>query len=600
MMMMVSALRRLAATHAPARLLTALVCMLALFGCANSVSSDEHTGAAHSALQQGTPVSTDMSAYGTVPATVVVTYSGLPGNQRDWVAIAQDGSPLSSYVQWQYTNGAGTSSPATATFSNLPVGVYVARTFINDMATLSGESASFTVGSSVTTSATNYASAATVTVNYTGLPGNPRDWIAISAAGSPDTSFVQYVYTNGAVSGQTSFTGIADGAYVARAYSNDTFTKLAESATFYVGAAVAPSAPAYAAGAAVTINYSGAPGNPMDWVAVAAAGSPDTSYAQYAYTNGAVNGSTGFSNLANGTYVARLFSNNTFTKLAQSTTFVVGQVVTTDNSTYASGTNVVASWANLPGNARDWIAIATPGAPDTSYVTWVYTNGAVNGSYSFPGLADGTYVARAYLNDGFTRLAESASFSIGPVYSQPTVTTNASTYQRSDTVTVNYYVLPGNPRDWIAISAAGSPDTSYVQFAYTNGAVNGTAPFTNLPPGSYVARAYSNDTFTKLAESATFTVTGAAPSVSTDMTAYPAGATVNVPFDGMPGNARDWIAISTAGSPDTSYVVYQYTSGAISGTFPFPGLANGTYVARAYSNDTYTKLAESPQFTVGP
>jgi hypothetical protein len=73
-----------------------------------------------------------------------------------------------------------------------------------------------------------------------------------------------------------------------------------------------------------------------------------------------------------------------------------------------------------------------------------------------------------------------------------------------------------------------------------------------------------------------------------------------VSFRGLPGNPRDWIAVSTAGSADTSFVTFQYTNSSTSGTLPFAGLANGTYVARAYSNDTFTKLAESAQFTVGP
>jgi hypothetical protein len=165
-------------------------------------------------------------------------------------------------------------------------------------------------------------------------------------------------------------------------------------------------------------------------------------------------------------------------------------------------------------------------------------------------------------------------------------------------VTVTYAGLPGNPKDWIAIAPAGAPNTTYVLWVYTGGQINGTAAFTAPAPGSYVARAFLNDGFTLLAESATFTVTTAAPAISTDSASYAPGATVTVTYSGLPGNQQDWIAIAPAGAANTTYVDWVYTNGQTSGTATFVVSTSGLYVARSFTNNTFDLAAQSAVFTV--
>ena len=71
---------------------------------------------------------------------------------------------------------------------------------------------------------------------------------------------------------------------------------------------------------------------------------------------------------------------------------------------------------------------------------------------------------------------------------------------------MTYAGLPGTAYDWIAIAAAGSSNTSYVDFVYTNGQTSGTATFVAGAPGLYVARSFINNTYNLAAESAVFTV----------------------------------------------------------------------------------------------
>jgi len=164
------------------------------------------------------------------------------------------------------------------------------------------------------------------------------------------------------------------------------------------------------------------------------------------------------------------------------------------------------SYAGLPGSQKDWIAIAPAGSDNTNYLAFVFTNGQTSGTATFTAPAAGSYVARAFSNNTFTLLVESAAFTVAA----PSVSTDATTYVAGGTITVTYGGLPGNQKDWIAIAPMGSANTSYLDFAFTNGQAAGTATFTVSTPGLYVARAFVNNTFTLAAESAVFMVCDAA------------------------------------------------------------------------------------------
>src|SRR4029077_17978428 len=121
----------------------------------------------------------------------------------------------------------------------------------------------------------------------------------------------------------------------------------------------------------------------------------------YVFTNGQTSGTATFTAPAAGTYVARALPNNTFTLLAESAAFTVTNTprVTTDSSSYASGSTITVTYAGLPGNALDWVAIAPAGSATTSYVMYVFTNGQTSGTATFTAPAAGTYVARALPNN---------------------------------------------------------------------------------------------------------------------------------------------------------------------------------------------------------
>jgi hypothetical protein len=357
----------------------------------------------------------------------------------------------------------------------------------------------------ISTDHSTYTAGSTITVTYAGLPGTVGDWIAIAAAGSDNTSYLDYVYATGA-SGTATFTAPGDGSYVVRAFAQGTYNLLAQS-PFTVGVVsptISTDQSIYAAGSTITVTYSGLPGSVGDWIAIAAAGSDNTSYLDYVYATGA-SGTATFTAPGNGSYVVRAFAGGTYNLLAQSafTVGTVGPTISTNQSTYAPGATITVTYAGLPGNAGDWIAIAAAGSDNTSYVDFAYATGA-SGTATFTAPAVGSYVARAFAQGTYNLLAQSASFTVA-VPAAPSISTDQSNYMPGNTITVTYGGLTGNTADWIAIAAAGSDNTSYVDFAYATGA-SGTATFTAPAAGSYVARSFAAGTYNRLAQSGVFTV----------------------------------------------------------------------------------------------
>ena len=60
----------------------------------------------------------------------------------------------------------------------------------------------------------------TITINYSGMPGNRHDWITLVEASKSDEAWGQWFYTQGQQSGQYTFSGVSAGEYEIRVYFN--------------------------------------------------------------------------------------------------------------------------------------------------------------------------------------------------------------------------------------------------------------------------------------------------------------------------------------------------------------------------------------------
>lgn len=106
--------------------------------------------------------------------------------------------------------------------------------------------------------------------------------------------------------------------------------------------------------------------------------------------------------------------------------------------------------------------------------------------------------------------------------------------------------------------------------------------------------------FSKQGASGSATPSSAKPTLRLGQPSYRAGQAIRVIFDGFPGNAKDWIAVTKADLPDNKYGQWFYLAGKKGGALAFKALPAGSYQVRAYLNwpaGGY-KVAERLAFTV--
>ena len=141
---------------------------------------------------------------------------------------------------------------------------------------------------------------------------------------------------------------------------------------------------------------------------------------------------------------------------------------------------------------------------------------------------------------------------------------------------------------------------------YTTGTVSGSVPVTipaALPSGTYELRLFSNNGYTPLAVSNSFTVTGCTGiSLSASPASVPAGGSVTGTWGGICApTGTDWIGLYLPGAPNQPSLAWRYTTGTASGGVPvtIPAtLTPGTYELRLFSNNGYTRLGTSGTFAV--
>ncbi|MDJ0927912.1 MAG: hypothetical protein QNJ73_09700 [Gammaproteobacteria bacterium] len=169
-----------------------------------------------------------------------------------------------------------------------------------------------------------FAAGQTITVQVTGLPGNPQDWVALSQAGQADNQYVAYKYSNSVTEGTWEFTASTPGDYEVRVYLNwpdggynpvlrRPIKVVSTAAAVEAGLVGKPqvqlSARTFTPREPIEVTVTGFPGNAKDWVAIAKAGSADNSYVDYDYTNGVTEGTWTYNVSQPGDYEVRVYLN---------------------------------------------------------------------------------------------------------------------------------------------------------------------------------------------------------------------------------------------------------------------------------------------------
>ena len=471
-----------------------LVAAVLASGCAVDVSElvREQSLTEHSVVL-------DKASYSPGEA-IAVSFAGFPGTSSDWIAISRVTDADNVFMAWTYTDGGTDGSVQFAL--NLPAGDYEARGYFDWLVTqdyVVQARAPFTVAVAappiVTTDAWQYAPNANVTVSYSGLAGSPGDWIGVFAPDAPSEQFVRFKYTNGDSTGSLIFEGLPNGEYVTRSFNNDTYEIVAQSQVFVIGDLITTK-PNFAPDELIVANFRGLRPHPLNWVGLAPVGTPSSTFIAYRYVDTS-SGQVTFNGLAEGTYEVRVYLEDSY-DISGKATFTVGTppppaaVIATNKPSYEVNEPITVNYV-VTGNPLDWVALSTAGSPATDFIRFVYLD--PTGVTTFGGLAAGDYEARFYSDDSYN-IVSFVTFSVvaPPTLPPVTLTVDFDQQSRKD-IKVDYTGL-GGTADWISLARAGTADTEYVRFAYTNGVADGRIKFAQLPAGNYEVRAMRNDSYT--------------------------------------------------------------------------------------------------------
>jgi hypothetical protein len=499
---------------------------------------------------------------------------------------------------------------------------------VNDHGTATGIVWSFTTGSgppAVSTNKASYAQGEAIVANFSNASGNSRDWIGLFAAGAPNTSILQWYYTDGT---QTGTPGITNGSvtfpsglpnvgnYEARLFFSGTYTMQASTAfTVQVGP------PGRATNPNPANNATSVGLNPtLTWTTGAGA----TSHKVYFGTNpnlgdGDLKATQTGTSYAPGplsiqtSYYWRIDEIN-----AQGTTtgvvwmFTTGSppAISTNKSSYGPGESIVTIFSNASGNSHDWIGLFVAGSPNTSYLQWFYTDGTqtgspgiINGSVTFPsGLPNpGNYEARLFFS-GTNTMQASTAFTVQntPQATDPNPASNSTGVNLNPTLTWN--AGPGATAHRIYFGTNANPGAAEFKGEQTSTTYNPGPLLTQTTYYWRIDEVNGQGTTTGVVWNFTTAASATTPTIAITKGLYARGETIVTNFGNASGNPRDWVGIFAAGAPNTSYLLWYYTDGTqigtggiINGSVNFPnGLPNpGNYEARLFFSGNYILKAST-------
>lgn len=150
---------------------------------------------------------------------ITVNYSGFQGVSKDWISIAAKGLADDKYTVWQYTPG---GSNGSLSFNGMPSGEYELRGYYNNESNVRTR-VLFRVGNvdqslSVKTDKSSYKPWEPITITFSGLPGNARDWVGYAVVGTSDDKYYRWSYTDGKQSGTLKLDGAEEGKYEVRVF----------------------------------------------------------------------------------------------------------------------------------------------------------------------------------------------------------------------------------------------------------------------------------------------------------------------------------------------------------------------------------------------
>jgi hypothetical protein len=307
-------------------------------------------------------------------------------------------------------------------------GTYEFRLFPNNGYIRAATSATVTVMAAagppptLSVSTTTAAPDTSVTVTLSGGLGGASDWIAFAATAAPNTSYLAYTYIGSGVTTRTWTVTMPQqaGTYEFRLFPNNGYVRAATSPTVTV-IQVAPPVPvvsslspsiavAGAGGLSVTVNGSGLTATSVvNWNGSARA----TTFVSSTQLRAAI---TDADVAAVGTAQVSVFTPAPGGGTSGSLPFAIvpPPTLSVSTTTAAPGTPITVTLSGGLGGASDWIGFAATSTPNTSYIAYLYVgSGVTTRTWTVTAPATpGTYEFRLFPNNGYTRVATSATVTV--------------------------------------------------------------------------------------------------------------------------------------------------------------------------------------------
>ena len=533
------------------------------------------------------------------------------GGSSDWLALAAAGASNGSYLNWTYVGAAVTNRTWTVTMPST-AGQYKFRLFRDNgfvrgatspVVTVDPSFNPVPVASSLSPSRTT-AGASAFVLSITGSQFNTASIVRWNGANRP-TTFVSSTQLQASI-------GAADIATVGTAqvtaFNPSPGGGTSAPLTFTISGppSISVSATNVFTGANVTAMLTDGPGGSGDWLALASASAPNTSYIQYIFVGGPNRTWTVAMPATPGTYEFRLFLNGGFTRAATSPAVTVvpgpnpAPVLT---STTPSSMIVGAGAFSLTVNGSGFVSSSVVRWNGADRATTFLSSSQLRAAIPAADVAAaGTAQVTVFSPTPGGGLSSPVPFSIGA--STASLQVSATTVVAGASVTVTLTNGYGGGSDWLALASTSAPNNSYLQYTYVGGGVTTRTWTVTMPstPGTYEFRLFLNNDVLRAATSPTITVTPNPnpPQLSVSATTATPGASVTVTLTNGTGGSADWLALASASAPDTSYLQYVYVGAGVTTrtwTVTMP-TTPGMYQFRLFLNNSSVRAATSPVVTV--
>ena len=270
----------------------------------------------------------------------------------------------------------------------------------------------------------------------------------------------------------------------------------------------------------------------------------------------------------------------------QSITVVPSEVELTAPENVAAGAKVEVQWSG-PNNPEDYIAIGDVASDGRAYITYAYTSQGSPLTVTAPE-QPGNYLVKYFIGKSNFVLA-SKPLQVGAVSASVEVPASVAAGSRFEV----RWQGPNNENDYVTIVAAGAPEKTWLDYAYTKKGNPLQLPAPDKP-GNYEVRYVTGGTNTTLAASP---ITVSAVNASIKVPAnVAAGSRFEVQWQG-PNNENDYVTIVAAGAPEKTWLDYAYTKKGNPLPLPAPDKP-GKYEVRYVTGGDNLTLASTP-ITVG-